>query len=558
MKIPRPNTTYHIGRIMRWIWDSSKENRLQAILNTIIGLLDVVLALLSVWTVQRAIDIASHQIDGDVITAVIWMALVLFGTFVLDFCSTWVKNYYGVRARNRMQRRMLGHILHSEFRGRNSMHSGDVINRLESDVNTVVDFVAETIPNAVSVFCLFVGAFWYLYALDNRLAVVIVIMFPLFLLVSKLYVGRMRELSRDVRNSDSVVQSLLQESVQNRILVKTLESEDTIIEKLTTQHETLHRKVIRRTKFSLFSSMIVSIGFASGYIVAFAWGALRLAAGTLTYGGMSAFLQLVNRVQRPARALTNLAPQFVSVFTAAERLMILEDVPLEAQGEQIHLQGPCGIAVRNVTYAYPETPNKVIVRNLSFDFKPGTCTAVVGETGAGKTTLIRMILALLKPVEGTVTIYNKYKETPVSPLTRCNIIYVPQGNTMMSGTLRENLQMGNVDATDAEMYKALDTACADFVHALPNGLDTYFSEQGGGLSEGQAQRICIARALLRNCPLMILDEATSALDTETEKKLLNNLLTDKSRTVIFITHRQVVLNYCDASLHLMRKRDDEY
>ena len=554
MRILRPNTTYSIGRISRWIWDSSRDNRLQAILNTSIGLLDVALALLSVWTVQRAIDIASHQLDGDVIMAVVWMALVISGTFVLDFCSTWVKNYYGVRAQNRMQRRMLGHILHSEFQGRNSMHSGDVINRLESDVNTVVNFVAETIPNAVSVFCLFVGAFVYLYSLDNRLAIIIVIMFPLFLLVSKIYVSRMRELSRDVRNSDSMVQSLLQESIQNRILVKTLEGEDTIIDKLTTQHDVLHRKVIRRTKFSVFSSMLVSIGFASGYIVAFAWGALRLAAGTLTYGGMSAFLQLVNRVQRPARALTNLAPQFVSVFTAAERLMILEDVPLEKQGEQIPLAGPCGIAVRNVTYAYPETPDKIIIRNLSFDFKPGTCTAVMGETGAGKTTLIRMILALLKPVEGSVNIYNMVKDIPVSPQTRCNIIYVPQGNTMMSGTIRENLQMGNVDATDDEMYEALDVACADFVRSLPDGLDTEFSEQGGGLSEGQAQRICVARALLRNCPLMILDEATSALDSETEKKLLNNLLTDKSRTIIFITHRQVVLDYCDASLHLMRKR----
>ena len=219
MRIPRPNTTYSIGRISRWIWDSSRDNRLQAILNTSIGLLDVVLALLSVWTVQRAIDIASHHLDGDVIMAVMWMALVISGTFVLDFCSTWVKNYYGVRAQNRMQRRMLGHILHSEFQGRNSMHSGDVINRLESDVNTVVNFVAETIPNAVSVFCLFVGAFVYLYSLDSRLAIIIVIMFPLFLLVSKIYVGRMRELSRDVRNSDSMVQSLLQESIQNRILV---------------------------------------------------------------------------------------------------------------------------------------------------------------------------------------------------------------------------------------------------------------------------------------------------------------------------------------------------
>jgi ABC-type multidrug transport system fused ATPase/permease subunit len=202
-------------------------------------------------------------------------------------------------------------------------------------------------------------------------------------------------------------------------------------------------------------------------------------------------------VQRPARALTNLAPQFVSVFTAAERLMILEDVPLEKQGKQIPLVGPCGIVVRNVSYAYPETPDKVIIHSLSFDFKPGTCTAVVGETGSGKTTLIRMILALLKPVEGNVNIYNVEKDIPVSPQTRCNIIYVPQGNTMMSGTIRENLQMGNVDATDDEMYEALDTACADFVRSLSDGLDTEFSEQGGALVKDKlsvyvSQGLCCA------------------------------------------------------------------
>ena len=259
MRIFHPNKTYPIAQILRWIWSSSRDNRLQAVLNTIIGLLDVVLALLSVWTVQRAIDIASHNLEGDVIMAVVWIGVVISGTFVLDICSTWVKNYFGIRAQNRMQRRMLGRILHSEFRGRDSMHSGDVINRLESDVNTVVNFVAETIPNAVSVLCLFLGAFWYLYSLDNRLAVIIIIMFPLFLLASKLYVGKMRELSRDVRNSDSMVQSILQESVQNRILVKTLEGEDTVIGRLSYQHDNLHRKVIRRTKFSVFSNMIVSI-----------------------------------------------------------------------------------------------------------------------------------------------------------------------------------------------------------------------------------------------------------------------------------------------------------
>ena len=547
-----PNKKYRAKTIVKWLWQSSSDNRLQAILNTAIGLAQVVVSLASVWAVQTAIDIASHNKEGDVISAVLVMAGLVALNFVLNISSVWVRNILGIKAQNRMQRRMLGRILHSEWQGRDSMHSGDVLNRLEQDVNNVVNFVAETLPNAVSVVALFLGAFVYLFTMDHSLALIIVVMFPIFLVLSKIYMGKMRQLTREVRESDSQVQSLLQESVQNRILVKTLESEDEIVDRLSDQHSVLREKVVKKTRFSVISNLIVNVGFATGYLVAFAWSALRMSVGSLSYGGMTAFLQLVNKIQNPARNLSKLVPQFVSVFTAAERLMLFEDIPLEEKGESIEVEGPCGIQINEVSFAYPDDPDTPIIDKLSFDFKPGTCTAIVGETGAGKTTLLRMILALIRPDSGNVYIYNKVERFIVSPLTRCNITYVPQGNTMLSGSIRDNLLLGNVDATEEQMYEALDEACADFVRELPDGLDTEMTEQGGGLSEGQAQRICIARALLRNSPLMILDEATSALDPETEKKLLNNILENNSRTVIFITHRPVVLRYCDTSLNLER------
>ena len=547
-----PNKKYRAKTIVKWLWQSSSDNRLQAILNTAIGLAQVVVSLASVWAVQTAIDIASHNKEGDVISAVLVMAGLVALNFVLNISSVWVRNILGIKAQNRMQRRMLGRILHSEWQGRDSMHSGDVLNRLEQDVNNVVNFVAETLPNAVSVVALFLGAFVYLFTMDHSLALIIVVMFPIFLVLSKIYMGKMRQLTREVRESDSQVQSLLQESVQNRILVKTLESEDEIVDRLSDQHSALREKVVKKTRFSVISNLIVNVGFATGYLVAFAWSALRMSVGSLSYGGMTAFLQLVNKIQNPARNLSKLVPQFVSVFTAAERLMLFEDIPLEEKGEPIEVEGPCGIQINEVSFAYPDDPDTPIIDNLSFDFKPGTCTAIVGETGAGKTTLLRMILALIRPDSGNVYIYNKVERFIVSPLTRCNITYVPQGNTMLSGSIRDNLLLGNVDATEEQMYEALDEACADFVRELPDGLDTEMTEQGGGLSEGQAQRICIARALLRNSPLMILDEATSALDPETEKKLLNNILENNSRTVIFITHRPIVLRYCDTSLNLER------
>ena len=547
-----PNQKYRAKTIVKWLWQSSSDNRLQAILNTAIGLAQVVVSLASVWAVQTAIDIASHNKEGDVISAVLVMAGLVALNFVLNISSVWVRNILGIKAQNRMQRRMLGRILHSEWQGRDSMHSGDVLNRLEQDVNNVVNFVAETLPNAVSVVALFLGAFIYLFTMDHSLALIIVVMFPIFLVLSKIYMGKMRQLTREVRESDSQVQSLLQESVQNRILVKTLESEDEIVDRLSDQHSMLREKVVKKTRFSVISNLIVNVGFATGYLVAFAWSALRMSMGSLSYGGMTAFLQLVNKIQNPARNLSKLVPQFVSVFTAAERLMLFEDIPMEEEGEPQEVEGPCGVLLHDVSFAYPDDPDTPIIDKLSFDFKPGTCTAIVGETGAGKTTLLRMILALIRPDSGYVYIYNKVERIIVSPLTRCNITYVPQGNTMLSGSIRDNLLLGNVDASEEQMYEALHEACADFVRELPDGLDTEMTEKGGGLSEGQAQRICIARALLRNSPLMILDEATSALDPETEKKLLSNILENNSRTVIFITHRPVVLRYCDTSLNLER------
>lgn len=322
-----------------------------------------------------------------------------------------------------------------------------------------------------------------------------------------------------------------------------------MVERLEHTQSQLRKNVVRRTSFSVFSNFILNFGFALGYLIAFLWAAVRMSAGTLTFGGMTAFLQLVNKIQTPARSLTKLAPAFVGVFTAAERLMELEEEPIEEQGEPIRLAAPCGLRINDISYRY-EDGTRDVISHLSFDFRPGSCTAILGETGAGKTTLVRMLLALMSPQQGNITIYNAEEELRLSPLMRCNFVYVPQGNTLMSGTIRDNLRLGKRDATEEEMRKALSKSCADFVLTLPNGLDTRCGEQGGGLSEGQAQRIAIARALLRNRQIMVFDEATSALDGETECRLLRNILADNKHTVIFITHRPAVLEYCTERLML--------
>ncbi len=544
-----PKTHYSSSQIFRWLWRASKTNRTQAIINASIGLLSVVVSLAQVWAVQHAIDVAAGSIPGSLLNAVAFMGLLILANFALNIASVWVRNILGIRAQNRMQQRMLDRILRTEWHGKETLHSGDVLNRLEFDVSNVVVFITETLPNVLSVLMMFLGAFFYLFSLDRILAIITIAIIPVFIVFSKIYVGQMRRYTRQVRDSDSKVQSVLQETIQHRMLIKTLESDDTAVNRLEHTQSELHQNVVRRTKFSLFSNLVLNFGFALGYLVAFAWAALRMSRHTLTFGGMTAYLQLVGRIQGPARNLTKLVPAFVSVFTAAERLMELEEDPLEEQGDPVMLDVPCGVRLNHVFYQY-SAAERLVINDLSFDFKPGSSTAVLGETGAGKTTLIRIILALLKPQQGSVTIYDSHESMALTPRMRCNIVYVPQGNTLLSGTIRDNLRLGRLGATDREMAEALHTACADFVFDLPDGLDTECSEAGGGLSEGQAQRISIARALLRDRSIMLFDEATSALDPDTERQLLDNILGRHDRTIIFITHRQAVVGYCDQTLHL--------
>ena len=542
-----PQSKYDAKTILKWLWQAWRGNQLQAILNACIGFVSVGVSLAQVWAVQHAIDVASGVIVGSIYWAVALMGVFILCDYSLNIASVWLRNILGIKAQNHMQQQMLVRILRSEWQGKESRHSGDVLNRLEFDVSNVVNFLTEIIPNTLSVLAMFIGAFFYLFSMDKVLAMITVAIIPVFILVSKIYVRQMRRLTREVRSQDSEVQSVLQETIQNRMLIKTMEGEGPMVDRLEHSQSQLRHKVVRRTVFSVFSNLILNLGFALGYLIAFLWAAVRMSAHTLTFGGMTAFLQLVARIQGPARNLTKLVPAFVSVFTAAERLMELEENPLEEKGSPIYVPLPCGIRLEHVSYAYDEADGNVI-NDLSFDFKPGSCTAILGETGAGKTTLVRIILALLRPTQGKAIIYHEQNSKELSPRLRCNFVYVPQGNTLMSGTIRDNLRLGKLDATDEEMEEALKKSCAEFVLELPDGLNTYCSETGGGLSEGQAQRIAIARALLRDRGIMLFDEATSALDPDTERQLLKNILASHDRTVIFITHRPAVVDYCDQTL----------
>ena len=539
-------------KIVAWLWRSSRGLRLQAALNAIIGVLSVTLDFAFIYATKWTIDIATNRAEGSLRVAAYVLASIMISKIMLGFARKWVGALLGVRSQNILQKRLFSHLLHSEWNGQEDRHSGDTLNRMEQDVRDLTSCITETVPAMLEVSYRFVGAFLYLFHMDGRLACLIVCIVPCFLILSKVYVRKMRAITRDIRSTESRVQSILQESIQHRAILKTLERVGTMIEKLEQTQSELRRHVRHRAVFSSSSSTLLSIGFGTGYLVTFLWGVNSLQEGTITYGMMISFIQLVGQIQGPFRDMTRFIPVLISTLTASERLMELEDKPLEDDSNPITFAEGAGVRLKDVSFRYREN-GRAILSHFSCDFPKGSTTAILGETGAGKTTLIRLVLALLKPTEGQVEMYDGSRTEAVSPRTRCNLVYVPQGNTLFSGTIRDNLLLGNPDATEADMREALKTACAGFVMDRPDGLDAICGELGAGLSEGQAQRIAIARALLRKGSVLLLDEATSALDMHTEQELLKNLSNrEAGQTIICVTHRPAVISYCTQVIEMKR------
>lgn len=550
-------------QIATYLWHTWKGYRLQALLNMTIGLLSVISALAFVWATKLAIDIATQvKTDMPLSTAIFILALILIIELAIGIFSRWIRALLGVKAQNKMRLHIFTKLMNGEWNALRAFHSGNLINRMEQDVNGIVNFLTESIPSLVCTLTQFTGAFFFLFFMDKQLACIVVLILPFFVICSKLYVKRMRKITHNIRDKESAVQSTIQECLQHVLIIKTLRRAVMAAERLHNLQNTLHKEVIHKTRYSTLSSGLINAGFAIGYFATFTWGVFSLQSNVITYGALIAFIQLVGQIQSPVRTLSKFVPIFIEAFTAAERIMEIEQIQQEKAtqptGTTKELSDPShctGIKISNLTFAYPSNEQKAsknIFKDFSYDFRPGNIIAIVGETGAGKTTLIRLLLALTQQTEGNILLYDeKGNSAPINASTRCAFSYVPQGNTLLSGTIRENLQWGNPQATDTEMKLALRDAAAHFVFDKPEQLDSRCGEMGDGLSEGQAQRIAIARALLQKAPILLLDEATSSLDPETESMVLKNIVSHHTtQTIILITHRPEALKYCQQTLRL--------
>lgn len=544
--------TRPLPHIIRYLITQLRGHSLQITLNTTVGILLVLLDLAFVWATKLAIDVATHNTTAVTLhQAFLLIVLIMFTRIVLGLSSRWIRAILGVKAQNSMRQHLFNRLLRCKWTELKTYHTGNLTNRIEHDVNDVVNFVTESIPSFITTLAQFIGAFFFLFFMDSTLAIIIVCVIPFFIISSKLYIKKMRKLSHQARDEESKIQSTIQESLQHVMIIKTLQRVAYFTNRLTSQQAQLHQIILSRTRYATISSSLLNLGFATGYFVTFVWGATNLSKGLITYGAMLAFIQLVGQIQGPVRNLSKFIPIFITSFTATERLMDIENIAQEEANTPTKLLPSVGVQLSNLTFQYT-TSSRLIFNNFSYSFPAGSITAIVGETGAGKTTLIRLLLSLIQPTEGKITLIDgSGKEFTMRPDLRANFAYVPQGNTLFSGTIRSNLLLGKPDATDEELKTALHTAAADFVYKKAKGLETPCGEAGDGLSEGQAQRIAIARALLADGNVFIFDEATSSLDPTTEEAVLQRIVTHfANRTLIFITHRPLVLKYVTQKLKL--------
>lgn len=537
-----------------WLWQNTRGIRLNMAVRTVAGIGRVSLGLLMVWLCKRFIDVTIRTGTRDDILA---MVATLIAVIMVGILLRQAYYYLGVKASvtqsTAVRLRIFSHLFRRQMFDQKEMHSGDVTSRLEKDIDVVTDATTSLIPDITITLFQLAGAFLLLQSMDARLAWALLLLTPVFLLVGKLIARKMRQMTLAIRRQESVIQMMVQETMEHNAVLRSLESGNWVTGRLDGMQQELKNVIGRRARFTVLSRLVISTSFSMGYIIAFVWGGLQLREGVITFGVMTSFLQLVSQIQQPILQMVNMLPQMIHASASIDRLEELEQVEVEGTHETHEaqgMQGRLGVSMQDVSFRYANG-DRQILSHFSYNFHPGSKTALMGMTGAGKTTLFRLLLALIRPDEGTMTVYNGKEKQYINEQTRQNFVFVPQGNTLMSGTIRYNLQLAKPDASEEEMRQVLHTAMADFVLELSDGLDTECGERGSGLSEGQAQRIAIARGLLRPGGILLLDEISASLDEDTERELYSRLFAAYPfKTMIFITHRPVVCDLCNAVVRI--------
>lgn len=520
----------------------------------LIGLLDVGLGLVISLAGKTLVDMVVAHDSSRIFGTVAGLALLTVGQLIAGAVTSRISAHIQIRVVNELREDMFTRLLSARWEPLEAYHSGEVLNRLEGDVNTVAGGVVGFVPTCITRAAQLLGVFCIIFYYDPMMALLSLLSAPVLLLIGRWTLRIMRKRQQEIRQVNGRILSFNEEVLQNIQLVKAFDLRREQLRRLGTllgEYRTLR---LEYSRLSVVLNLLLSFtGMAVSYLC-YGWGVYQLWNGAITFGVMTMFLQLSGTLTGTFATLVGLAPTAVSAATSAGRLMELEQLPTETDADAARAlelanraaQTGLTLTVGAVAFTYREAPQPTL-QGVSFQVCPGETVALVGPSGEGKTTLLKLLLGLLSPDSGQLMLSAGGLSLPVSDSTRRLCAYVPQGNGIFSGTVADNLRLVRPDATEAQLWAALAAADArEFVAALPQGLDTPLTEKGANLSEGQRQRIAIARALLRDAPLLILDEATSALDAAAERRVLEGIMAqDPRRICVVTTHRESLLSYAD-------------
>lgn len=457
-----------------------------------------------------------------------------------------------------MRAKLFRGILNKKLDEINTYHSGELMNRLTSDIRVVTDGVAHIVPDFLYVITQFLGAVIVLIIFDWKFTLLFIVAGLVMSSVTMFFRKKLKGLHKEVQETDGKVRSFFQESIESILVVKTFGVEEKFEEKGNILQKVNYDVKMKRRRISIFANSGFSFAFNLGYLFALVWCAFRVATSTMTYGTLTLVLQLINQIQTPFISITKVIPQYYAILASAERVMEIEQIEMEEKLEEKldaenFYKDFKEASFENIQFNYGR---ESVLEQGSATFKKGDFVAIRGISGIGKSTLMKMLLGVFKPQSGDIKLYKEDGTfIEAGPDTRSLFSYVPQGNYLFSGTLRDNILLINPNATEQEIMEALKISdIYNFVEKLPDGLDTVIGEKGLGISEGQAQRLAIARAILSNAPILLLDEATSALDAETEKHVLDSIKNLNKKTCIIITHKEAALQVCNREFIIDNKK----
>ena len=529
-------------QVIRWSKCVHSRIVLICIINVTLVLCSLGMTLVTKGLIDAAVSSNAHALKQ----YGIYLLLLTLAEVGLSFTLSLLRTKASAKLQRSLQGTVVQEILTKQYSSLRGYHSGELVNRVFSDANVIRNGVLSILPGIVSMMVSFIGAATILIALDWRFVLLLAVAGVIGTIILVLFRRPMKERHKRMHQAEDKLHSSIQETLENIRLIKASISEKRVFRQIDSRQATMEKEQIRQGKFSAVMNNSMGFMFDISWLICMLWGGAAIYRKELTYGSLAAMLQLIGRVQGPIASAVNIATQVYGVVASAERIMELTNLPSETTGET--LTDFDEVIIDHVTFRYEDGTDDVL-RDINCTIRKGEFVALTGTSGGGKSSLFQLLLGIYPPNTGKVAYKSGMTETLACRETRSLFAYVPQGNTLFSGTLRENLTMFTDEATDEEIKVAVSAACIDDL-VSEIGLDAELGERGVGISEGQAQRVAVARALLTRAPILLLDESTSALDEETEARMLQNISAMRDKTCLIVTHRRAALAICDYRLHL--------